>query len=344
MHLLNQQLFLMTQGKFNEAFEISKKLLKKNPNDARAKFNAGWHYIHQGDFITGYQLLEAGRTINVYGDAPLLTTKPIWTGQPLTDKTVVLKLEGGYGDNFIQLRTAKDIVAAGGKPIIYCDKGLHNLFSKTPEVTKCITYNEINRTHFDYWIPGFSGTTLFKHSKDSINNKRYIFSDIDKNKKWKFFFEKDPKIKIGIKWSGNPKFEHQQFRLFPIDYLIELTEKFNFVQFYSLQRDHHLIELPKNIIDLKEQLNSWDETAACVNNLDLVISSCTSIVHLSGAMGKQTFVIVPLLPYHIWAYCKKQSLWYENTTIYKQKIPNSWQEPFQELENDLELFLLNYKK
>ena len=166
-------------------------------------------------------------------------------------------------------------------------------------------------------------------------NEPYIFAKSESVEIWKNLLKND-KPKIGIRWSGNPKFEHQQFRIFPPELMINLHNEFPHVQWHSLQRDNDLRELPAGINDLQHILISWEDTAACIENLDLVISSCTSIAHLASAMGKPTWVVVPILPYHVWAYGGKHSPWYtENTTVFRQTIFSKWDNTFEELKKEL---------
>jgi ADP-heptose:LPS heptosyltransferase len=110
---------------------------------------------------------------------------------------------------------------------------------------------------------------------------------------------------------------------------------------YSFQRDNDLRELPDNIVDLQHLLISWEDTLAALSNMDLVITSCTSIAHASAAMGKETWVVVPILPYHVWAYGAPESIhspWYPETTrIFRQSKFGSWKEPFIEIEKELKL-------
>jgi len=81
---------------------------------------------------------------------------------------------------------------------------------------------------------------------------------------------------------------------------------------------------------------SWEDTAAAIENLDLMITSCTSIAHLSAAMGKRTWIIVPILPYHVWAYGGDHSPWYQRSTkIYRQTTFGNWDAPFAKIEQDL---------
>lgn len=336
MHLIDQQLNLMVRGRFDEAWKIAEELEHNYPEDPRAKFNRGWHLINQGKFQEGYKCLEYGRPLNVYGSGKINTTKPIWDQSDLTGKTVILNLEAGYGDNIIYARFATEIWRRGGKCILCCDKTVHGIFSRIPGVDHCITLHEIEHTRHDFWIPGFSCSWLFGHEYDTIPNEPYIFAIPASVDIWKTILKTDKKFKVGIRWSGNPQFEHQQFRLFPPENLIDLCEDNDHIQFYSLQRDTDLRELPSGVVDLNHLLISWEDTAACIENLDLVITSCTSIAHLASAMGKPTWVVLPILPYHIWAYGDEHSPWYQNTTrLYRQKKFGDWVETFSKIHTDL---------
>jgi hypothetical protein len=327
----------MIRGRFEEGWKIAEELEKLDPHDPRAKFNRGWFLINQGKFQEGFQCLEYGRSLKVYGNERLATKKPIWDGSDLNGKTVIINLEAGYGDNIISARFATEVWKRGANCILCCDKSLHTMFLRIPGVKSCITFAEVSSTHHDFWIPGFSCSWLFGHTAETIPNQPYIFAKNESVDLWKNILSTN-KPKIGIRWSGNPKFEHQQFRIFPPNKLINLHKKFEHCQFYSLQRDNDLVELPDQISDLQHLLISWEDTAACIHNLDLVITSCTSIAHLASAMGKPTWVIVPILPYHIWAHGDKHSPWYQNTTrVFRQKTFGKWDEAFEKIEEELSL-------
>ena len=331
MHLIDQQLNLMIRGRIKDAWKIAEELERDHPNDIRAKFNRGWFLINQGKFQEGFKCLEFGRSLSVYGSGKLPTTKPIWDQGDLNGKTVIINLEAGYGDNIIYARFATEVWSRGGECILCCDRSLHQLFMRIPGVKKCITLAEVSHTYHDCWIPGFSCSWLFGHTCETMPNEPYITAKQESVELWKNIVNSN-KPKIGIRWSGNPQFEHQQFRIFPPKSLIKLHKQFDNCQFYSIQKDNDLIELPDSISDLQHFLLSWEDTAACIANLDLVITSCTSIAHLASAMGKPTWVIVPLLPYHIWAYGEEHSPWYQKTTrIFRQKTFGQWDEPFAEI-------------
>jgi hypothetical protein len=328
MHLIDQQLNLMIRGRFEEGWKIAEQLEQESPNDPRAKFNRGWFLINQGKFQEGFQCLEYGRPLNVYGSGKINTKKPIWDQSDLTGKVVIINLEAGFGDNIIYARFATEVWRLGGKCILCCDKSLHSLFLRIPGVSECITLDQVHQTYHDFWIPGFSCSWIFGHTVETLPNEPYIFARQESLPVWKTMLD-TKKPKVGIRWSGNPKFEHQQFRVFPPQKLIDICEDNEHIQLFSLQKDNDLIELPEKIKDLKHFLISWEDTAACIENLDLVITSCTSIAHLASAMGKPTWVIVPILPYHIWAYGNNHSPWYPETTqVFRQSKFGRWQEPF----------------
>lgn len=336
MHLIDQQLNLMIRGRFDEAWKISEQLMEIDPNDPRVLFNRGWHLINQGKLQEGFQLLENGRSLNVYGSGLINTDKPIWDQSDLNGKTVIINLESGYGDNFISARFATEVWRRGGKCILCCDKSIHSLMLRIPGVSECITLNQLSTTYHDFWIPGFSCSWLFGHSFDTLPNEPYLSAKPESVTLWESFLTTEKKLKVGIRWSGNPKFEHQQFRIFPADKLINLYKDFEDIKFFSLQRDNDLRELPSEITDLQNFLISWEDTAACIENLDLVITSCTSIAHLASAMGKPTWVIVPILPYHVWAYGGDHSPWYQKTTrVFRQQKFGEWDDTFIELASEL---------
>ena len=118
MHLIDQQLNLMIRGRFEEGWKLAEQLEDIDPDDPRAKFNRGWFLISHGNLQEGFKCLEYGRPLQVYGSSRLNTTKPIWDGSDLKDKTVILNMEGGYGDNIIYARFATEVWKRGGIAIL----------------------------------------------------------------------------------------------------------------------------------------------------------------------------------------------------------------------------------
>ena len=116
MHKIDQQLNLMIRGRFQDGWKLSEKMHEENPEDMRHLFNRGWFLINQGDLQQGFQCLESGRFLNVYGSGKIKTTKPIWnpSQHSMQGKTVILSMECGFGDQIIYSRFASEVKKLGG--------------------------------------------------------------------------------------------------------------------------------------------------------------------------------------------------------------------------------------
>lgn len=354
MHDIDLELELNLQGKHEEARAISDKLETLGPDQIpdtkgnlgnpemwmRHSYNRGWFLIQDGEYQAGSQLLENGRYLNVYGSGFLRTDAPIYNPNQhdIRGKSIIISLEGGYGDEMIHARFATSFKKLGAaKVYLASSPDLVSVLSRIEGVDGVILRNQSSTVAHDFWIPGFSAGWLAGHTFEDFPSKPYLTARPESIDLWKQIINSD-KVKVGIRWAGNPKYEHQQFRKFPEQFLTNLA-KYPELQLYSLQRDHNVIELPDGIHDLQHFLLSWEDTAAAIMNLDIVITSCTSIAHMAAAMGKETWVVVPLLPYHIWAYkCPESttSPYYECVRIFRQEEPAKWNGTFQKLYRALE--------
>lgn len=356
MHDIDNELKLMLDGRFSEAKAISDKLEQLGPDKIpdtkgnlgnpemwiRHSFNRGWFKIQEGDYQAGCKLLESGRFINVYGSGPLKTNAPIYNPDEhdIKGKSIIISLEGGFGDEVIHARFANSYKKLGAdKVYLAAAPELVSVLERVPGVDGVILRNQSHMVAHDYWVPGFSAGWIAGHTFKDFPNDPYIFPRPESVEIWKTIVKADEgKIKVGIRWAGNPKFEHQQFRRFPPKFLTELA-KYDKLQLFSLQRDQNIIELPPEITDLQHMLISWEDTLAAIANLDLVITSCTSIAHVAAAMGKETWVLTPILPYHTWTFGaphSNTSPYYKTVKLYRQKQSNSWNDTFQKLYRDIE--------
>lgn len=325
--LLDLQLEASIRGDLDEAWRLAQILEKERPEDNRAAFNRGWHMLRRGDLQKGMELTERGRQENVFGSPALKTDKPRWGGQPLQGKTLLLRGEGGFGDEIVGARFAQNFAALGAKVMATASPGIVNALKRAKCVADVVPHDDAHqgKVTFDYWMPAMSSPLQLGMSYEDLPNTPYLSADPAYIEKWKRIVN-SPKLKVGIRWSGNPKFEHEQQRRFPPEPLFDLA-KLPGVQLYSLQRDHDLRDLPQGIIDLQHRMESWEDTAAALECFDLVITSCTSIAHMAAAIGKETWIIVPVLPYYLWAMPGDTSPWYTSVRLFRQEVYGSWDAP-----------------
>lgn len=354
MHDIDLMIELQLQGRHTEARAISDKLNETGPDKIvgpdgvvgnqdtwlRQSFNRGWFLLQEGDYQAGCQYLEYGRYLDVYGGGMLRSDAPIYNPQEhdIKGKSVIISLEGGYGDELIHARFATSFKNLGASKVyIACDPIINSIMSRIEGVDGVIQRNQAHTVQHDYWVPGFSAGWLAGHTYENLPGRPYLSANPESVNIWKTMISSD-KIKVGIRWAGNPKFEHQQFRRFPENFITNLA-KYPELQVYSLQRDHNTIELPENVIDLQHMLISWEDTAAAIMNLDIVITSCTSVAHLAAGMGKETWIMIPVLPYHTWTHNAPESdksPYYESVTLFRQRKANEWNDAFQRLYAKLE--------
>lgn len=311
------------RGNFDTAYNILSELDKSDP---RVLFNLGWHQMRLGKLHEGLDLLNSGRFINVFGLPPI--EGKIWKDEPLEGKTLLFRCEGGYGDQILNFRFAFDFQKMGAKVFISCARDLMPIFSRHGFV--CIDNGYIQGAHYDYWVPSMSAAYVLGYEYENLSGSPYI-KPLEKKE---LYVKNKNTMKIGLRWSGSPEFEHEQFRRFDPELMLSLSDMEG-CTFYSLQRDENTIDgLP--FADLRDLMKSWEDTASIIEDLDLVITSCTSIAHLSASMGKETWVVVPILPYYVWTLPGEKTPWYDSVTVFRQEKFGEWEAPFVEIRKRLE--------
>lgn len=314
--------------------EISEKILREQPqDDLRVLFNLGWHEMRHGNMMKAFEHLNYGRFINTFG-LPALSGK-IWKDEPLENKTLLFRCEGGFGDQIMNFRFAKRFQEMGARVLVSCASELKPLFSRHGFI--CVDNEVIMCAHYDYWVPAMSAPYVLGMEYDDLDGSPFIVPSEPRN-----LFSKSGHLKVGIRWSGSPEFEDEQHRRFPPELMIGLHDIPN-TTFYSLQRDENLVDgLPFG--DMREQMKSWDETANIIAGCDLIITSCTSVAHLSGAIGKPTWVVTPIMPYYTWVVPGDTSNWYDSVKLFRQEKYGEWDEPFKKIREELTKLAEGYVK
>jgi hypothetical protein len=165
----------------------------------------------------------------------------------------------------------------------------------------------------------------------------YLTADPEYLKKWEWIYSPvvPDSISVGIRWTGNPAYEHDLHREVPLADMLKCLRdpKYNI---YSIQRDQGADQILKypGVTDLSSKLETIDDTLAIIHHLDFVVTSCTSVAHMAAAMNKKVFILVPITAYYTWASTTDtSSVWYgDNVKILRQVIHKSWKEPLEQLQ------------
>ena len=298
-------------------YKLSKKLayknLKKYPDDPSICFNAGWAKLSDGDVANGYRLLDKGRATTVWGD-PLTSSQPVWNGKK---GTVLLRLERGFGDQLHQVRYARELKNAGCTVVVSCSPELAPLLNTIPEVDVIVEHEVNGGVYHDYTLPAMSAPIQLGYkTNDNIDGTSYIpRPDVEV-----------VKGRVGGRWQGFNGYEHQTKRKFPADLMFNVVKDQDCI---SLQRDEGSELRPRWMQSVP--LNTWMDTAKAVASCELVVTSCTSVAHLAGAMGVPTWIVVPFVSYYLWTYPGSTTPYYNSMTLYRQTELDSWEEPFKSM-------------
>ena len=308
-------------GNLEEAAELGDELGRKEPLNDRVAFNRGWYEIRRGNLLDGHKLIFRGRHESVFGNPPPKVPTPMWDG--VSKGTILLNMEGGLGDQIHAAGMIRYMVKKGCDVIVACSGSLAMLFRDMPGVRAVVQLEAAFGIVHDFWVPAMSAVLPLQLQYADIDGSAYISKpEMPKNKKFR----------IGLRWQGNPQFEHEQHRQFDPNLLFDAVKGAD-AEFISLQRDEGAQYKPNWVKDVK--LDHWEDTRMAVASCDLVVTSCTSVAHLSAAMGVKTWIVVPILPYYLWAKPGSKTEWYDSVTFFRQKTHGCWKHPFSKIKDYL---------
>lgn len=318
---LDLQFTASTIGNFEEGWRLCEKLEAEEPFNHRAAYNRGWYYLRQGQIQKGYQLMDRGRIVNVFGNKHPDVPTPQWDGK--TKGTVLLYLEGGLGDQIHQIRYAKVIADRGCKVVVSCTGQLASLFQEVEGVSAVVQHEATFGIYHDFWVAGMSAVIPLGLELKDLSGAPYITKPIT---------IKGRKKRIGLRWQGNSKFEHEHHKKFPFDLMFDAIKDID-AEFISLQRDEGAEACPTYVRQVN--LNTWEDTRQAVASCDLVISSCTSVSHLAAAMGVETWVVTPIMPYFLYAIDGEKTPYYDSMKMIRQEVYGDWTAPFDKINERL---------
>jgi ADP-heptose:LPS heptosyltransferase len=198
---------------------------------------------------------------------------------------------------------------------------------------------------FDFEIPLLSLPLIFCTREATIPaTAPYLHADGAAVKRWQQRLAGEsklrPKLKVGLTWSGSHGHQRNPFRRVGWERYAKHFGGMSNVAFYSLQPGAgadvsaaQAAGLP--VIDYTTDFATFDDTAAFVGALDLVITVCTSVAHLSGALGQRTWVLLDVNPHWVWLTGRNDSPWYPSATLYRQPRFGEWEPALQDAARDL---------
>ncbi len=330
---------------FRKAKRYYKKALSLNPKNVSSLYNLSLIYLTEGDYLKGFDYYRyryhpdlKNRQTAILSYEKLLTKE-----ENFKDKEIFIYNEQGLGD-MIQFIRFLSFFKEAKKIDVKMPKPLKRLFEYNFKDVNFVDYFD----NYDYHFPLMEAPFILNMSKKEIPfSEGYLKVDRKDSLQYKnnFIFD-DDRIKIGIVWRTNlsdssdlmTKIRSKSKREIPLEKFIKYFD-LDKVKLFSLQKEESREEkelLKKHkIVSLDDSLNDFYDTALAIDNLDKIVSIDTSVVHLSGAMGKESCVLVPFNNDWRWGVDEKISNWYGSVRIFRQSQKESWDEPLREVRDYL---------
>lgn len=338
--LVNLGIALHGMGQLDAALERYDEALAVEPSNPRALWNKALVLLSQGDFEHGLPLYEWRFPVTERPYPHESFIVPQWTGQqPLAGRTILLHDEQGLGDTIQFCRYVRLVAAQGANVVLQVQPDLVPLLKDLEGASQVIARGGA-LPPFDCHAALPSLPLAFRTRVESIPAySSYISSPAGADLKWSDRAGRTALPRIGITWSSTSAFDDDVRRSVALaDFLAALpAQGFDYIclQKEIRPQDEAALASRPDIRFFGDELGDFSDTAALAATCDLVISTCTSVPHLAGAMGRPTWILLSNAPDWRWLETRSDSPWYPSVTLYRQATPGDWAGVFARVREDL---------
>ena len=313
--------------------------------DAEADYRRAIELQYQfpdAHFNLGQLLLRLGRLQEGFAESewrwqtsqfiPLQCIQPRWVGDHLAG-TLLVHTEQGAGDAMQFIRYIPKAAQLCDRLMLVCTENLAPLFNSVPGIDVIRGAGEIGNHEFQSWIPLLSLPSVLGTTLESIpSDVPYLVAPDDRQPiDLGVPHVPDARLRVGISWAGSPTHKndrHRSCKLMDFQPLLDVPE----IAFYSLQVGPKADELAQwgvhleRVRDLRDQQRDFSDTALIMQQLDLVISVDTAVLHLAGALGCPTWGLLSNRCDWRWMTDREDSPWYPTLKLFRQQELDDWAE------------------
>lgn len=336
--LLNNLGYVLQElGRLPEALACYEHAIELQPEFPLARFYRALARLLTGDYAQGWPEYE---TRLISEDVPRRPDAyPRWTGEPLAGRTILIWSEQGLGDEIMFASCLPEIIGAAGCCIVECNSKLEPLFRRSFGGARVYAAlpdrsvpEEVKAEEIDCEVPiGSLPLYLRRSLREFPRHEGYLEADAERAARWRQRLSAlGPGVKVGVSWKGGTQLTRSPLRSIPLQEWAPIFDVPG-VQFVSLQYGDAAAAAgaltPRHgtcIVHWQEAIDDYDECAALVAALDLVISVQTAVVHLTGALGKPGWVMVPYCPEWRYGAAGEGMPWYPSLRIFRQTSFGDW--------------------
>jgi len=337
---------LSMEQRYDEAIECYNKTIQLAPDYAEAYYSRGILYLCCGEFAKGWDDYQ-WRLKTENTKVQLRYDKPWWQGEDFQGKTLLVQSEQGFGDSIQFVRYLPMVKGRGGTVILAEKPELIDLFRGLEGIDDLAGARELadGAVKYDLYVPLLNLPGIFNTTADNIPAPiPYLSAKEPKVAHWRNKIGTDA-FKVGLVWAGNPIHTNDHNRSCALQNFTPLAEIKN-VKLFSLQKGPGIEQIKSwqgdtGLIDLGQDFEDFTDTAAAIENMDLIISVDTSVIHLAGAMGKPVWTLLPFMSDWRWMMERQDCPWYPTITLFRQKQHGNWKELFHRVANRVEDLFTN---
>jgi hypothetical protein len=335
----NRGLVLEQLGRIPEALVSFERAISIRPDWAPAQHSRALALLLLGDFEQGFASYEWRWKNRVTIDPQAYRgATPLWDGvQDLRGRSVLVFSEQGLGDTLQFARYISALAAKGPRVIFEVQQALLELMRQCDGASAVVSPSDPVPA-VDFKCPLMSLPRLLGTNLDNIPCKtKYLTADSDRVRAWKARLGVPVQPRIGLTWSGNPNHPEDRYRSVALASLLEaLPRQYDY---FCLQREIRADD--RAVLNANLQIRHFEldfaETAALCECMDLVISTCTSIAHLAGALGRPLWLLLGFNADWRWLLDRSESPWYSTAKLYRQSTLGDWTEPLEHIARDIKI-------
>ena len=320
---------LRESGDPEGAIPFLQRSIQLDPTNITAQFNLAVAYLLMGDYTRGWPQYESRwKYEHLNGLLPTLV-QPRWTGQDLTDKTILVMAEQGHGDNIQFIRFVSDLASRGGRVVVQVNESLIPLFQSISQISQLHPPTDVI-SEFDYWtpimsIPGVIGNTL----ENLSHVQYYIKADDQLVKEWAERLGPKRRLRVGFCWSGRRDTWINRHKAMPLETMLELIKRNPAYEWINLQADCTAEEestlIAVGVRAYPGSIRNFSDTAALMHHLDVVLGVDTAVSHLAGALGRPVWVMLNQFGLDWrWLLNRDSSPWYSSARLFRQPTMGDW--------------------
>lgn len=321
-----------------EAVSLFDRSLARQPGNAEVAWDRARSLLFLGRFGEGWDAYESRWALPSHRHTRLDAARE-WDGSAFAGKTLLLYCEQGFGDTIQCLRYMPQVKALGGRVVVMCQPELRPLAQGVPGIDEIVDKGAPPPA-YDLCLSLLSLPRLFSRDAAAITGAPYLSTPPDRRGKFAHLFPADS-LNVGIVWSGSPTFKGNKSRAVSLAMLRRAVDNVPNLRLFSLQKGPGEADLKalgdrSGITDLAPLIADFGDTAAILDQLDIVVMTDSSVCHLAGAMGRPVWVLLGAACHWLWRDHGETTPWYDSMRFYRQHRPGEWPALMEQVRRDLE--------